>query len=180
MLFALAALAAGASGALAQDAATPNAPASALAALKVGAQGAGVRALQEKVGVVADGIFGPKTRAALKRFQRQNGLKADGVAGTSTLAALGLGGQGADASAAAAGDGAGNARLDAIARCESSGNPAAISADGVYRGKYQFDRATWRAAGGSGDPAGAPESEQDRIAAKLLAERGTSPWPNCG
>jgi hypothetical protein len=34
--------------------------------------------------------------------------------------------------------------------------------------------------GGSGDPADAPEAEQDRIAAKLLAARGTAPWPNCG
>jgi len=32
----------------------------------------------------------------------------------------------------------------------------------------------------SGDPAEASEAEQDRIAAKLLAARGTTPWPNCG
>jgi len=34
--------------------------------------------------------------------------------------------------------------------------------------------------GGSGDPTDAPEAEQDRIAAALLAQRGTSPWPVCG
>jgi hypothetical protein len=33
--------------------------------------------------------------------------------------------------------------------------------------------------GGTGDPAAAPESVQDRLAAKLLAARGTAPWPNC-
>jgi hypothetical protein len=33
--------------------------------------------------------------------------------------------------------------------------------------------------GGTGDPAAAPESVQDAMAAKLLAQRGTSPWPNC-
>jgi hypothetical protein len=33
--------------------------------------------------------------------------------------------------------------------------------------------------GGVGDPAMAPEAEQDRLAAKLLAARGTAPWPNC-
>ena len=55
-----------------------------------------------------------------------------------------------------------------------------MSADGTYRGKYQFDRDTWRAMGGSGDPADAPEAEQDRIAAALLAQRGTAPWPVCG
>jgi len=56
----------------------------------------------------------------------------------------------------------------------------AVSADGRYRGKYQFDRATWELMGGSGDPAQAGEAEQDRIAAKLFAQRGTSPWPVCG
>jgi hypothetical protein len=33
--------------------------------------------------------------------------------------------------------------------------------------------------GATGDPADAPEAEQDRIAAKLLAARGTAPWPSC-
>ena len=46
-----------------------------------------------------------------------------------------------------------------------------MSADGTYRGKYQFDRETWRAMGGSGDPADAPEAEQDRIAALALLAR---------
>jgi hypothetical protein len=54
-----------------------------------------------------------------------------------------------------------------------------VSPDGRYRGKYQFTRATWRAMGGSGDPAQAPEAEQDRLAALLLARAGTSPWPVC-
>jgi hypothetical protein len=70
--------------------------------------------------------------------------------------------------------------LARIAQCESGGNPSAISADGRYRGKYQFTRATWRAMGGSGDPARAPEAEQDQRAAALLAREGTSPWPVCG
>ena len=70
--------------------------------------------------------------------------------------------------------------LQAIAACESGGNPRAVSADGTYRGKYQFDRQTWSAVGGSGDPAAAPEAEQDRRAAILYARAGSSPWPVCG
>lgn len=177
---ALSAVAAG--GALAQEAATPLAP---------GVQSKDtVRAVQEKVGVKVDGVYGPKTRAAVKRFQRDRGLAVDGVAGPRTLAALGLGASdgGEDAAGGAhesVADDPGsatpaNGTLEKIAQCESGGDPRAISADGRYRGKYQFDRETWRAMGGTGDPADADEAEQDRIAAKLLAARGTAPWPNCG
>lgn len=70
--------------------------------------------------------------------------------------------------------------LDRIAQCESGGNPRAISPDGQYRGKYQFHPGTWAALGGSGDPAAAPEAEQDRLAAILLRQQGSSPWPVCG
>ena len=70
--------------------------------------------------------------------------------------------------------------LEAIASCESGGNPAAVSSDGSYRGKYQFSFETWAAVGGSGDPATAPEQEQDYRAALLYASSGSSPWPVCG
>ena len=64
----------------------------------------------------------------------------------------------------------GRITLQRIAQCESGGNPAAVSPSGEYRGKYQFSRATWRAMGGTGDPAQAPEAEQDQRAAALLAQ----------
>lgn len=70
--------------------------------------------------------------------------------------------------------------LNAIAACESGGDPTAVSADGTYRGKYQFDYGTWESVGGHGDPAAAPESEQDYRAALLYARSGSSPWPVCG
>jgi soluble lytic murein transglycosylase-like protein len=71
-------------------------------------------------------------------------------------------------------------QLQAIAACESGGNPQAIGGGGAYRGKYQFDYGTWASVGGSGDPAAAPEAEQDRRAAILLQRSGTTPWPVCG
>jgi hypothetical protein len=70
--------------------------------------------------------------------------------------------------------------LEAIASCESGGNPTIVSSDGTYRGKYQFDYGTWESMGGSGDPAAAPEAEQDYRAALLYAASGSSPWPVCG
>jgi hypothetical protein len=72
------------------------------------------------------------------------------------------------------------ATLESIAACESGGDPEAVSPDGTYRGKYQFDQGTWESVGGSGDPAAAPEAEQDYRAALLYSESGSSPWPICG
>jgi len=70
--------------------------------------------------------------------------------------------------------------LDTIGACESGGDPTAVSSDGSYRGKYQFDFGTWESVGGSGDPAAAPVQEQDYRAALLYAQSGSSPWPVCG
>jgi hypothetical protein len=50
-----------------------------------------VRSLQRRIGVPADGVFGPGTEAALKRWQAAHGLVPDGVAGPRTRAKLGLG-----------------------------------------------------------------------------------------
>lgn len=72
-----------------------------------------------------------------------------------------------------------HAHLRAIAQCESGGNPRAISPTGQYRGKYQFDFGTWASVGGSGDPAAASETEQDRRAMILYSRRGAQPWPVC-
>jgi soluble lytic murein transglycosylase-like protein len=82
--------------------------------------------------------------------------------------------------ATAGGGGATPAHLQSIAACESGGNPRAIGGGGAYRGKYQFDRGTWASVGGSGDPAAAPEAEQDKRAAMLYARAGAAPWPVCG
>jgi hypothetical protein len=71
-------------------------------------------------------------------------------------------------------------QLDGIARCESHGNPRAISPGGTYRGKYQFSFSTWQSVGGKGDPASASETEQDRRAAKLYRTGGPGHWPVCG
>ena len=71
-------------------------------------------------------------------------------------------------------------QLQAIAACESGGNPKAISSNGTYRGKYQFSRETWQGVGGKGDPATAPEAEQDKRAAMLYARSGAGQWPVCG
>lgn len=152
-----------------------------------------VRSVQRKLGVTVDGVVGPVTRKALRRFQRTQDLQVTGRIDRATLRALGLRAREASTGAggAAAGEkpkgdqapsipAAARATLERIAACESGGDPKAVSSNGLYRGKYQFHRDTWRSVGGSGDPAAAPEREQDRRAYILLKRAGTSPWPVCG
>jgi hypothetical protein len=173
-------LALGAPLTLAQTSAQAPAPTT----LSAGSSGTAVSALQAKLGVAQTGRFTAATARAVRAFQRNNGLTVDGIVGPQTAGALGLpsasqaSAKAASTAAAPTTDAA--STLAKIAQCESGGNPAAISAGGHYRGKYQFTRATWRAMGGTGDPAAAPEAEQDRLAAALLAQQGTSPWPVCG
>ena len=58
--------------------------------LKRGLKGAPVKRLQERLGIAADGDFGPGTEAAVKDFQKANGLAVDGIAGPDTFTALGM------------------------------------------------------------------------------------------
>jgi resuscitation-promoting factor RpfB len=161
------------------------------ATLRLGSTGSAVKAVQRKLRVRATGYYGRQTESAVKSFQRKRGLKADGIVGAATAKALGV--TIGKASYATGGSAAGSngsdtgqsrqvklpAALVKIAKCESGGNIRAVSRDGRYRGKFQFDMATWRSLGGTGDPAKASEAVQDRLALKLYRARGTAPWANC-
>ena len=137
--------------------------------------GSGVAALQQALGIPADGVYGAQTRRAVRRFQAAHGLAVDGIAGPQTLGALGLSTGGAQAGSSGS---SAAAVLERIAQCESGGDPTTDTGNGYY-GKYQFSRATWRRMGGSGNPAHASEAEQDQRAAALYAQEGTAPWPVC-
>jgi peptidoglycan hydrolase-like protein with peptidoglycan-binding domain len=149
--------------------------------IKKGAEGNGVAAVQQALGVEADGVYGPVTKAAVTKYQKKQGLTVDGVVGPETLGSLGI--SGAKVTNASGGGGGGNgggvnvpAVLEQIAQCESGGDPTAIGGGGLYRGKYQFAQATWESVGGSGDPAKASEAEQDKRAVMLYERSGTAPW----
>lgn len=49
-----------------------------------------VQAIQRIVGVKADGIYGPATRAAVERWQATHGLVPDGIVGPLTAAAMAI------------------------------------------------------------------------------------------
>jgi peptidoglycan hydrolase-like protein with peptidoglycan-binding domain len=61
-----------------------------LVLLKQGTRGDAVKKLQDKLGISADGQFGPGTEKALREYQQKNGLVADGLAGPATLAQMKL------------------------------------------------------------------------------------------
>ena len=120
-----------------------------------------VRPLQDLHGVVGGGIVDlTMSPAAQRRAAQERQARAH----EDRIAALGVSME----------------TLEAIAACESGGDPTIVSSDGSYRGKYQFSFETWASVGGSGDPATAPEGEQDYRAALLYSQSGSSPWPVCG
>lgn len=53
-------------------------------------RGSSVKLLQRRLGIAADGVFGPGTARAVRSYQRAHGLTADGVVGPGTWAALGV------------------------------------------------------------------------------------------
>jgi hypothetical protein len=128
----------------------------------------------------ASGYFGPRTRAAVKRWQRNHHRHVTGLVGKRLWRAA----QGGSSTRSArvpsrSGDRVTNLNWRALARCESSNNPRAVNPAGYY-GLYQFSPATWRSVGGSGLPSRASAAEQTTRAQILFRRSGSSPWPNCG
>ena len=56
--------------------------------IKKGSKGDEVKVLQLIVGATDDGVFGSKTKDAVKKWQKANGLSADGIAGPKTWAKI--------------------------------------------------------------------------------------------
>lgn len=181
--------AAGTAVSLADDPSAEAGAATAEVTVRKGDRGRAVSAVQRKLGVTADGVFGSQTRRAVKRFQRRRGLGVDGIVGPVTRRELKLRPFSSDSVVHPSPKGQSGSggladlpeALVKIAECESGGDPRAVSPSGQYRGKFQFMRSTWKTWGGRGeDPAEASEAHQDRVAMRLYRARGAAPWPACG
>jgi nucleoid-associated protein YgaU len=94
---------------------------------------------------------------------------------TLIAAALAVGGVVATATPAEA---AATRTWDRLAQCESSGNWHIDTGNGYYGG-LQFNMSTWRAHGGSGNPAGASKATQIGVAERVLHSQGWGAWPAC-
>ncbi|MFI5025553.1 MAG: transglycosylase family protein [Solirubrobacterales bacterium] len=66
-----------------------------------------------------------------------------------------------------------------IVMCESGGNYSALNPSSGAGGAYQILPSTWQLYGGPGAPQNASKAEQDRIAAEIWADSGSSAWV-CG
>lgn len=67
-----------------------------------------------------------------------------------------------------------------IVMCESGGNYSSVNPSSGAGGAYQILPSTWALYGGQGNPQDAPKAEQDRIAAEIWADSGSSAWVCAG
>ena len=67
----------------------------------------------------------------------------------------------------------------AIAMCESSLNPKAISPTGKFMGLFQFSQASWEFVGQQGKPHEANWVIQYKAARDLHKIQGWKAWPTC-
>jgi hypothetical protein len=128
-----------------------------------------VAALQQALGVTADGWYGNATQRAHRAALEFVGLPTDTVP------------------APVLPPGPDPSQWAALRDCESNGDYAITSRTGKYRGAYQFDRSTWNSVAERHaphlvgvDPAAASPADQDSMALALYSERGARPWPHCG
>jgi len=105
---------------------TTTATAASTGLLRVGSRGPEVSRIQSQLGIAADGVFGPVTKAAVISFQQRNGLLVDGIVGPQTRGALGGGSTGT--SSTSNDSGPKPSRSVTIAVQQELG----ISADGIF------------------------------------------------
>jgi cell wall-associated NlpC family hydrolase len=128
-------------------------------------------AVQQKLGITADGVFGPQTRAAVVAFQEANGLEVDGVVGPQTLAALGLSGAApAGSGSTSAPAGSSSTAMAAVAAAQSKLGAAYVSA-GTGPSGFDCSGLTQWAMGQAG--VSLPRTSYDQFGVGTAVDRGS-------
>jgi peptidoglycan hydrolase-like protein with peptidoglycan-binding domain len=106
--------------------------------IAAGSEGRQVQLLQKALGLPVDGIYGPETEAAVRKFQAAHGLAVDGIVGPATSAAL----SGSSSSTAFAADLSTSSTGEALGAASGVGTPEGavkqlqsalhVSADGNF------------------------------------------------
>lgn len=148
--------------------------------LSEGDSGPDVTHLQSALGQSADGQFGDSTHQQVVDYQRQNGLLVDGIVGPQTKGSL-YGSHSHSTSSTSVvevsySSSSGYSIPSYIVQCESQGNYHAYNSSSGAGGAYQIEPGTWHAYGGTGEPQSASKSEQDAVAARIWASKGSSAW----
>ena len=126
--------------------------------LSSGSQGALVSQVQRVLGVSVDGIFGPETDQAVRRFQYASKLQVDGIVGPTTWAALFGGGQGA-----VGGDAPPQVKQQLAETLRDAGRQLAVQAGATSADNGASIERGWEALG---DPTGQKRSTPTRAAKK--------------
>lgn len=98
--------------------------------------------------LVVDGVFGTKSLITLKAFQTANGLVADGIPGPKTLAALGLGGVAPSGSSSSTMGSASSGSLTADQRAYAIAKRSGL---GLTEAEIQYCLSVARGEGGYGE-----------------------------
>ena len=121
----------------------------------IGARGNTVKAIQRKVGTTADGVFGSKTLAAVKRYQSRNGLVADGVVGRLTAAKMGLGSSSGGSTGGSSGSSGSTTNFTGLVRQGARGDivkqiqrKVGTTADGVFGAQTAAAVKRWQKSNG--------------------------------
>lgn len=119
-----------------------------------GARGGSVKTIQQIAGSYPDGIFGPKTHAAVKRWQSNNGLVPDGIVGPLTSRAMGLNGSSSSSESSSSTSQASSRESSSSSRSSartapSSSSSSSSSASGVLKYAEQYTGIMYSWAGSS-------------------------------
>jgi peptidoglycan hydrolase-like protein with peptidoglycan-binding domain len=149
--------------------------------LSPGSEGRQVRLLQRALGIPVDGVYGPQTEAAVRRFQATRGLTVDGIVGSLTSRALAVHAPPVLSGGAVLRELDGEARESAPGEVQESvsssstpagGSDLAAAADTLEDPAAATGAGTDESAGASGTDAGAPAAPASTTGAGAGSETG--------